>query len=152
MKPSRHIIASLFAGTTVAFFIKDYFAGIICFIFGVFIDIDHVIEFFIHRGFSCLNIKKIYDFFSIANNERRQPFEKLYLLFHCNEIAILLWVIMIYTNNYYIMAMSVGYTLHLIMDTKTGSVPAMFYFFLWRMLRGFEVKNFFEKNLNIGKR
>ena len=142
MRPQRHIIASAFSGIAIWVAGRNLLAGIILFLSGVLPDIDHVLEFIIHRGIRGITIKKVYDAFS---PEHIPPFEKLYLFLHSIELAIFLWIASVFADNIYLTAFTSGYTLHLIMDAGGNNLSRSFYFFTWRMHKKFDINKLFEK-------
>ncbi len=143
MQPQRHIIASAFSGITIWIIGKNLPAGIILFLSGVLPDIDHVLEFVIHRGIRGISVKKVYDAFS---PEHELPFEKLYLFLHSIELVIFLWIVFVFAGNIYLMSFAAGYTLHMIMDIGGNNLSGNFYFFIWRMYKRFDVGELFGKS------
>ena len=141
MKPQRHIIASAFAGIAIWVTGRNLIAGIILFLSGVLPDIDHVLEFIIHKGFKNMSIKKIYDAFS---PEHDPSFEKLYLFAHSIELVAIFWITSVFINNIYLTAFTAGYTLHIIMDAAGNNLVGGFYFFTWRMAHKFDIKKIFK--------
>ncbi|MFC1576691.1 hypothetical protein ACFL3J_03360 [Candidatus Omnitrophota bacterium] len=139
MTPSRHIIASLALGAIFWFFAKSFYAGLLCFASGVFSDADHFIEYMIHFGWKGLSYKNVY-YVSQQTQKRvgNKRFNKLYIVFHIGEIAILLWVLVIWTRNIYLLAIATGYTVHLIIDTLGNRGYPRCYFLLGRFISGFD--------------
>ena len=142
MRPQRHIIASAFSGLALWVVGRNLPAGIILFLGGIMPDIDHVLEFIIHKGVRGITVKKVYDAFS---PEHDPLFEKLYLFLHSIELVILLWIVLVFANNIYLTAFTAGYTLHLIMDIRGNDLSRNFYFFTWRMYKRFDINKLFEK-------
>lgn len=141
MRPQRHIIASAFSGIAIWITGRNFLAGIILFLGGIMPDLDHALEFIIHKGFKGISIKKVYEAFSPQHGH---SFDKLYLFAHSIELAIFLWIICIFIDNIYLIAFSAGYTLHIMMDAGGNNLSKYFYFFTWRMYKGFEVKKIFQ--------
>lgn len=149
MRPQRHIIASTFSGIAIWVIGRNLPAGIILFLGGVMPDIDHVVEFIIHRGIGGISVKKVYEAFS---PEHDPLFDKLYLFAHSIELVIILWLAAVFINNIYLIALAAGYALHLIMDVGGNHLSRYFYFFIWRMHKKFEVNKLFKKEVNDGFR
>ena len=85
-------------------------------------------------------MRNVYEEFScIEKRERKNNFKKLYLFFQSSELAILLWVVLIYINNIYLVSAAAVYSLHLIMDNKGNKLPRSFYFFFWRTQKNFDI-------------
>ncbi|MGB2706367.1 MAG: hypothetical protein WBC74_05900 [Candidatus Omnitrophota bacterium] len=150
MKPSRHIIASACIGGALAFFTKSVYAGIICFASGIFVDFDHVIEYIIHHKWKNLSFRNVYYMSEqTSKGENGEGFKKLYLVFHIGEIALLLWVAAIYTKNIYLLAISLGYSAHIVMDSIGNTMEPAGYFVLWRAMNKFDTERLMKKGLRI---
>ena len=116
MLPSRHIIASLSLGAVVGSLTDSFLAGVLCFLAGVLIDIDHLFEYVIHFGLRGFNIREFYwTCRRLARPKQDGGVKKMYLIFHAGEIAILLWLAALVSKNIYILSIALGYTLHLIL-------------------------------------
>lgn len=142
MLPSRHIMVSLPLGVTVGFFTQSAYAGLLCFLCGVLIDVDHFIEYAIHYGLRSFTFKEIYQACDrMANNEEEGGVKKLYLFLHAGEIAILLWMSYAFSRNFYLLSIAIGYTGHLIMDAinNTKKIKAVAYFIILRAINGFDI-------------
>lgn len=145
MLPSRHIIVSLPLGVTVGFFTQSILAGILCFLTGVLIDVDHFIEYAIHYGLKNFNFKEFYQTCrKMARRIEEGGVEKLYLVFHAIEIAILLWLSFIFTKNIYLLAIALGYTGHIILDVAANEAKPHAYLISWRMKNGFRTAGFIK--------
>ncbi len=145
MKPSRHIIAGFSVGLAFTIFTKNLHAGLICFISSVFLDVDHIIDFIIHHGIKSFTIRRVYRACEQTQNRAGQyKYKRLYLFLHVYEIAILLWIVLIYIKNVYLLAFSIGYSLHLIMDAYANQLHPYAYFMAWRILRKFDPNKLYK--------
>ncbi len=147
MRPSRHIIASLTIGAVLWFFTKSVYAGLLCFASGVLVDIDHILEYIIHHGRKGLSFKNMYE--ACEQTERQKgdlKFKRLYIILHTAEIVLLLWTITIYTKNIYLLAITWGYSLHLILDCAANPLYPFSYFIFWRAINKFDSSKLFIKN------
>ena len=146
MKSSVHAITSLSIGTLIWLFTKSLYAGILCFISGFFIDIDHIIEYIIHYGWKDFNFKR---FFLICEQTCKQGgeerFRKIYLVFHLGELAILLWIVSIYTKNIYLFAITIGYSIHLILDCVGNLTHPYYIFITFRAIKNFDTEKLVRK-------
>lgn len=147
MKVSRHIIASFSAGALFWLFTKNLYAGILCFASGILIDVDHVVDYVMHCGWKDFSFKRLY----LLCEQTRQlveggGFKKAYLIFHAGELAILLWIIAIFIKNTYLLAVALGYTLHLTMDYVSNPLYSPSYFIIWRAMKNFDVEKIFRKD------
>ena len=135
MRPSRHIIISFPLSLAVWIFLKSLSAATVCFIAGVFIDVDHLIEYLINfgwRGFSLQNCYRECDYNTVRKGLFR--FKKLHLIFHGFEFAAIFWLLAFYTRDIYVFAFAIGYFSHLILDAagNLAFVQPYFYFISWR--------------------
>ena len=138
MKPSIHFIASLSSGATLWFFTKSLYAGAVCFFSGIFLDIDHAIDFMVLHGRRNFSWKKCYlACVQTAEQQGEYQFKKLYLIFHSGEIALVLWFLVIYTKNLYLLAGSIGYSIHLMLDSAANILHPYSYFIIWRAVNKF---------------
>lgn len=99
---------------------------------GVFVDMDHFIDYYANHGPS-LKLIDIYD--TLA----RVDIKKVYLLLHSYEIIILLWVIICATGaSVFWKAAAIGLTQHMILDQFTNPIFLLGYFFTYRFLNRFD--------------
>jgi len=146
MKPSRHVIASAILGAGIWFYTKSIYASIICFVSGILVDLDHVLEHTIHFGLKDLSFKKVYEkSIETEKHKGEKGYEKLYLIFHSNEVAIFLWVATICTENIFLFALALGYSSHLILDIFGNDMNPISYFVLHRFKHKFNARKFFNK-------
>lgn len=143
MLPSRHIVVSLSLGAVVWAFTESLLAGVLCFLSGVLVDVDHLIEYVFHCGWKGFNLKEIYRTCKgMAEREGKGGFEKIYLLFHAVEIAVLLWIAFAFIKNIYLFSFALGYTVHLSMDAAVNTLKPRAYFVSFRIKNGFKITRF----------
>ena len=141
MKPSRHFIVSAFLAALMAAVARRPAASLLCFASGFLIDIDHIFEYIAHYGLRDFTIEK----FLNACEETRKikgdcGFRKIYLIFHGYEIAILLVLLCFYTQNIYLVAITLGYIPHLAMDAFGNTLTARSYFLTYRAMKNFKLE------------
>ncbi|MBL7085106.1 MAG: hypothetical protein ISS43_03235 [Candidatus Omnitrophica bacterium] len=136
---SRHIMVSLPLGAAVAAFTQSAIAGLLCFLSGVLIDADHLIEYSIHYGLKASILKEIYRACgNMVNREGKgAAVKKIHLFFHAGEIAILLWLGFLFSKNLYLLSIALGYTGHLIMDMCGNPIKPWAYFITVRIKNSF---------------
>jgi len=146
MKPSRHVIVSLSAGLILWVFTKSIYAGVLCFLSGVLVDFDHIIEYIVHHGLKTITIKRVYQA-SIQTGEGKGElrFKKLYLIFHAHEIALLLIILTVFTRNVYLLAITIGYSTHLIMDCAANPLSIRSHSIIWRAANKFDTDIMYKK-------
>ena len=109
MKPSKHIVISAGAGMLLGLWIKSWGAGIACFLSGVFLDLDHFLDYYIDRKSLTLRYKEFEE--HCASRDR----EKVYVVLHSFEIIFLFWLTLyIFELNWLWIGLAVGASLHLL--------------------------------------
>lgn len=132
MKFSHHIAVSTAVSGILYLLFKSWGLAVASFVSGVFIDLDHLIDYFIEYGFS-LNVK---NFFHCVYEEKIQ---RLFQIFHGWEwIVILLSIAWITDWNQWITGFLIGYVLHMVLDACCNTNwPLSAYSLLWRWERRF---------------
>ena len=146
MKPSRHVIVSAVLGAGIWFYTKSIYASIICFISGILVDLDHVFEYGIHFGLKDFSVKKLYEKSRETDKHKgERGYEKLYLIFHSSEVAIFLWIAAICTENIFLLALALGYSSHIVLDSFGNTINPLSYFILHRSRHKFNTRKYFKK-------
>ena len=136
MKPFQHVGASIFAGTIFGILGKNWFAGLICTASGILADIDHILEFIIHFGVKNFSLKNVYNTFKNGKRvNEKGKFSRLYLFFHSIELIFLLIFLTSITKNSYLLAVTLGHSLHVLMDITSNGMNKYFYFLTWRICK-----------------
>jgi hypothetical protein len=105
---------------------------VISFVAGVFIDIDHILDYYVnHRP--TLDLKEIYNTCLSLN------LNKVRLWLHSYELIILLWcgIFLVNLSDPW-KALAIGMTQHLICDQLVNPVHIFGYSLLYRMSKGFD--------------
>jgi len=137
MKFVQHIAVSLVVSALVWFFFRSFTAALACFLTGVFIDIDHLIDYVWNYGwkFKARHFFKSFDY---------EVFENIVVFLHSWEfIAVylaLLWLI-----NWQPVALGafVGIASHLLLDHFFNDHSRFAYFLSYRLWHGFSAKHFY---------
>ncbi len=148
MKPVPHIIISFSFSLALWLFLKSLSAAVVCFIAGVFIDVDHLIEYLINFGWKGFSLQSCYrecDHSTVRNGLFK--FKKLYLIFHSVEFALMFWLLAFYTKNIYIFAFALGYFTHMVADIMGNRefMQSYFYFISWRASHKFQTVKMMTK-------
>ena len=141
MKPTHHVIIS--GGVTAVFsiWVKSWGALAACFLCGIFIDLDHHIDYFLTTGKITLSYQKLVSFF----HDHERP--KVYLFFHSYELQALLWAsIFLFDLNAVWMGAAIGLSTHMVCDEFANPIKPMAYFFTFRATKGFEGRYLFKKS------
>ena len=133
MKPTHHAIISAGVGTAFGFWAQSLAAGGVCFLSGIFIDIDHVIDYVIFRKKFPDSYQDLYDF------GYKEDKAKLFLFFHSYELFLLLWILVFCVKMEPIwLGFAVGLTGHMICDQFVNPVRPLGYFLFFRLKQNFE--------------
>jgi hypothetical protein len=141
VSPKQHFAVSIGSGVILAALLRSWTAGLACFTAGVFIDLDHFIDFWLNRGFS-LDPAKLLDFCYYGTSK------KFFDVLHGWEyVPLLLWVSTGSRASHIGWGVTVGYTLHLIGDQffNTHLHPCT-YFISYRAFHRFESSRIVLKN------
>ena len=133
MKPSYHVVASVGSGALVGLARHSWIAGVACCFIGIFIDLDHWIDFWLNRGFS-LSPKEFFDFCYRGTSRR------FYDLLHGYEFIPLYWLVTRLPGLGELgWGLTIGYTLHLFGDQLFNThLNRWTYFFLYRLAHRFD--------------
>lgn len=135
-----HFTISLLIGLLLYRQYKDYRLIIASLIFGVFIDLDHFIDFFLNYGLN-LNLTN----FFVGNYFDESG--KVYVLFHGWELIPLYWLMAKFIGKKLKIkglewAISLAIFGHLIFDNLAYTHHPLAYFFTYRFLNGFTLTAF----------
>lgn len=124
MKPIWHIISSLILGALFFYFTKSINAGFIILLAGVFIDLDHILDFWKSRSKNFKN-------------------QKTFVLWHGYEYLIILFVLAYYLNWPVLLnAFIAGIALHYLLDVynlKKDKKHVLSYFLIFRIVKRFTI-------------
>lgn len=132
MSPTSHAVIS--AGTSAVFW---YATGsvpgaIVCFLSGIFIDLDHHLDYWLNKKELPLDYKKLL-YFSEVEKEG-----KPYLFLHSYELLALLWIAVFYYGLGPVWSgLVLGLSVHMIADQICNPVRPLAYFFIYRLKHGF---------------
>ena len=125
------MLISLPLSGAVYFLTKSVYSAFSCFLAGIFVDLDHIVDYLIHSNFK-FSIK---EFFDTCYNYR---LKKFYLIMHSYEILILSWVMYFILKNEVLLGINIGYTVHLLSDQFGNFTKLFTYFFTFRLIKKFE--------------
>ena len=132
MSPSKHIVASGISSIAFAACIHSWGGTAACFLSGIFIDLDHIIDFWIAKKRFPRQYRDLYSF---CTNEKAG---KLHLIFHSYELLAVLWFLCVfYKWNPVWLGLTIGMTLHIILDAMTNSLRPLVYFLTYRIRHDF---------------
>lgn len=133
MKVDYHIIASFAFSSCLYFYLHSFYAAVISFLAGIFIDVDHFIDYtFQYRS---IDIKHFFTVFT-----RPYLLINYYLVFHSVEFIIIFWLVIFkFKLGLFWVSIAAGFTQHLIVDVLFNRhLMPYFYFFTARLLLKFK--------------
>ena len=132
MKFSHHVAVSTIVSSVLYVLFKSWSLTIASFLSGVFLDLDHYIDYLIEYGYP-FHMKK---FFHCIYEEK---LKRIYLFFHSWEWSIIL-IIMGWMSdwNHWIVGVMIGYGHHIVLDALFNTNwPIRGYSLLWRWKNNF---------------
>ena len=149
MKVLGHTVISLATGS-ILYNHGHSFDGFLWFLIaGIFIDIDHYIDYVRERGIS-FDFRKVYK----ACKYGYMDFKKITFILHSYELLILLWlVVFLFNLNIVWRYAAIGFTLHLFFDQICNPIFPFTYFLWFRITNNFETEKLFtNKGVNYAHR
>lgn len=137
MQLSRH--AAVSAVFSAAFFAATHsrVIAVSFFLAGVFIDLDHVIDYWRVHPFKTDPAH----FFATCEEHR---LKKVYLYLHSIELVFLLFVFTLLARSAVFFGITCGFLVHLICDQLSNRVYPFSYLFFYRWAKGFEINRAFD--------
>lgn len=139
MRPPAHIISSTIAALVVETSTHSTEAALATLISGIFIDIDHLFDYFLRYSKRKLGFR---DFFL---THQWGPQGKLYLVFHCWEYLPIL-IILTFISKYHFLFLGIfwGVLIHLLLDHLNNKGHTLTYFLFFRWKSNFKYTCFFK--------
>jgi len=140
MRPLKHIIASAILGIGFLLFVRPPWAALIVFLTGVFIDLDHLVDFWALKPKNPFSVK------NFLNAEKYDKQAKwIFVFFHSWELIIGFWLWAFLAHwPLWPTSIAAGATLHLILDIDNLKHPCkmhpLTYFLFFRIIKGFKKK------------
>ncbi len=142
MKLPHHTLLSIISSGAVYLFSYSVGAALACFLAGIFIDLDHLFEYYYYFGLRRLSVK---EFFRAANEH---VYNKFFLFLHSYELAVVLWVLSLAViRRPWAWGFSLGFTLHIIADHIYNPCAPLTYILLFRVKHRFAGERLFPSEL-----
>lgn len=131
-------------GTAVAFYFRSVTCGVVSFLAGVMIDIDHLFDYWMEYGFRRFTVKRFY------TCSYRVRYDRLTLIFHSYELIIILWLMIgVFSLSNIWKAVAIGLTQHLLFDhfrnLFNGKLDRFGYFLTFRLKNKFKTDRIAKK-------
>jgi len=141
MKPSKHVAISLGVSLVFWFWTRHFQATVACFLSGIFIDLDHHLDYWLVKKEIPWNYKKLVEF---CTGLTQKP---IYLFFHAYEWLTVLWLTIWWLKLDVIwIGLAVGLTSHLVCDQFANPLKPFTYFLTYRIINKFERRKLFDEN------
>lgn len=146
MKPPVDVAFSLPLSFVFYYLFKSSAAALVCLMMGIFVDIDHLIDYYRFEKVS----PRVSDFFNlwIIRKHWKAPhiMDKLYLVLHSYEVCIVAVALSVYLFGPLIgTAVFAGYFSHLLLDNFGNYVHPMTYFLVYRFAYQFNTEKLFTR-------
>jgi len=139
MQVSKHVIASMLISALVWWWLRSSAAALACFLMGVFIDLDHIVDFIYNnrRHF------RVHRFFAAFEFE---VLENIFVFLHSWEFA-LIWLALLLcvpdVRQPVALGIFIGFVTHLGLDNLFNRHSRWAYFLLYRLRHGFAGKYYY---------
>ena len=144
MTLKQHATITTVLSLLLGIFWKNYLGVLLFWLGGIFIDVDHYLDYISETGDMRISLRRMEEFFLNLKEK------KFYCILHSYElILIVLLLNFFYVKSEYLYGLIAGLATHIILDTLFNPVRARFYFFLYRLNHSFDIdKGVKRKNGN----
>jgi membrane-bound metal-dependent hydrolase YbcI (DUF457 family) len=144
MNLKKHVTITTVLSLLLGFFWKNYLGVVLFWLGGIFIDVDHYLDYIRETGDIRISLRRMEELFLNLKEK------KFYGLFHSYELIIIgLFLNFFYIKNECLYGLLAGLASHITLDALFNPVRAKFYFFLYRLNHSFEIdKCVKQKNRN----
>jgi len=138
MRVSQHITISVIASSGAYLLTKSTGLSLSMLISGIFIDLDHIPDYFVNIG------KIKFDFKDFIRKCDSYELKKVYLFLHSFELLIILALITYFYRNSILIGITLGLTVHILLDAIFNYGHTFTYFFIYRYMKKFELKTLYR--------
>lgn len=137
MKVIHHIVISIGVSALVWAIFRSSTAALACFLTGVFMDIDHLIDYAVNYGLR-FKVKHFFDAFEY------EAFENIFVFLHSWEfIVIYLAILWLIDWKPVAIGAVTGILVHLLLDHFFNDHSRFAYFISYRLFHRFSAKHFY---------
>jgi hypothetical protein len=142
VKLSEHSALSAGAAVGIYFYSGSLVEAVAFAIFGILVDLDHLIDYLRETGFN-LKIKDFMGYF-----ETRKPL-KLWLVFHSWDFWLFIFAVTFFWDGHYIIMWGLaGWFFHLGLDQFSNRLHPLAYFFVFRLNKKFKAEELYVDKIN----
>lgn len=139
MQVSKHVVASVVVSALVWWWLRSSAAALACFLAGVFIDLDHIVDF-IYNNRRHLKFHRFFKAFEF------EILENIFVFLHSWEFA-LVWLALLLSlpevRQPVVLGLFVGFVTHLALDNLFNRHSRWAYFLFYRLRHGFAGKYYY---------
>jgi hypothetical protein len=137
MRLIQHIIISTCVSALVWVVFRSFTAALACFVTGVFLDIDHLIDYAINYGWR-IRLRHMFKVF------KYEAFENLCLFLHSWEF-IIIYLVLLWLVDWKPVAVGavIGIVIHLFIDHFFNNHSRLAYFLSYRIFHRFSAKHYY---------
>ena len=139
MQVSKHVVSSVIISALVWWWLRSSAAALACFLMGVFIDLDHIVDFV----YNTPRHLRLHRFFSAFEFE---VFENIFVFLHSWEFALGWLALLLYlpgVRQPVALGLFVGFVTHLGLDNLFNRHARWAYFLFYRLRHGFAGKYYY---------
>lgn len=128
-----HIAASSILAVAFYYLTNSVSASLLSFFSGFSVDVDHLLDFWLYKKRIAFRKEIFQDFY--------RKWDKIPVLLHSIELLIPLWFLShAFTPVSFVVAVSAGFVLHLLLDFFGNEMKPSCYFLTYRLAKGFDKK------------
>ena len=140
MTLKQHATITTALSLLLGLFWKNYMGVMLFWLGGIFIDVDHYLDYVKGTGDVRISLKRMEKFYSSLQGY------KFYCFFHSYELIVLLSLLnFFYLKKDYLYGLLAGFVVHIILDVVFNPVKIKCYLFLYRLKHSFEADKLFVK-------
>ena len=134
MNLKKHVTITTVLSLLLGFFWKNYLGVVLFWLGGIFIDVDHYLDYIRETGDIRISLRRMEEMFLNLKEK------KFYGFFHSYELILIgLFLNFFYVKSACLYGLLAGLGTHIILDALCNPVRARFYFFLYRLSHSFEI-------------
>lgn len=131
MNVKYHFVVAVIMSIMIFFLFKDLTISIFFFLSSFFIDVDHILDYWIHRKMFKLSFK---DFMKMC---KEYKVIKVVILFHSYELIVIFLLILLFWYNKLFVGIIIGMTTHILIDVLSNPILLRSYSFIFRFFHKF---------------
>jgi hypothetical protein len=139
MQMSKHVVVSVVVSALVWWWLRSSAAALACFLTGVFIDLDHIVDFVCNSPRQ-LKFGRIFTAFEF------EILENIFVFLHSWEFALVWLALLLCMSDVrqpVILGLFIGFVTHLGLDNLFNGHSRWAYFLLYRLRYGFSGKYYY---------